>query len=131
MKEVDVKLLLLQSNSTDNKNNWTDVEQKASRVFADFDASIHAGLFPISFFEEMSDASGEGFYGEEYDAQVNVVDPFQTGRIIRSAFLAWYTTLVKVAGEKEDGDDASVSLDTADREGTCRGRRKGDEYALF
>jgi len=66
----------------------------------DFDASIHSGSIAISFFEEMSDALGEGFDGEEYDAQVNVVDPFQTRKIIRSAFLAWYTTLVEVAGEK-------------------------------
>jgi len=31
----------------------------------DFDASIHSGSIPISFFEEMSDALGEGFDGEE------------------------------------------------------------------
>ena len=58
-----------------------------------------------------------------------MVDPFQTGKIIRSAFLAWYTTLVEVAGDNDDGD--ASSLDTADREETCLGRRKGDEYALF
>mmetsp|Transcript_17565 Transcript_17565/g.17723 ORF Transcript_17565/g.17723 Transcript_17565/m.17723 type:complete len:90 (+) Transcript_17565:296-565(+) len=61
------------------------------------------------------DALGEGFDGEEYDAQVTVVDPFHTGTISRSAFLAWYT-LLRVEGSTKNDKDGDDSLDTADRE---------------
>jgi len=97
----------------DEERQLTDTEKTASRVFDEFDSSTHSsGSIPISFFEEMSDALGEGFYGEEYETQVNVVDPTHTGIITRSAFLAWYTVLVE--GGSNNNEDGS--LDTADRE---------------
>jgi Ca2+-binding EF-hand superfamily protein len=82
--------------------------EKAARVFDEFD-STSSGSVPVSTFEDMSEALGEGFHGDEYDAQVNLVDPSKSGEITRSAFLTWYKSLV-------EGSDDDASLDSADQE---------------
>jgi len=91
-----------------DKEELTGIEKTASCVFDKFDPT-NSGFVPVSLFEEMSDALGEGFHGDEYDAQVNCVDPSKLGKITRSAFLAWYTSLV-------EGSDEDASLDSVDKE---------------
>jgi Ca2+-binding EF-hand superfamily protein len=83
-------------------------EKAAALVFDQFD-SASSGSVPVSTFEDMSEALGEGFHGDEYDAQVNLVDPSKSGEISRSAFLTWYKSLV-------EGSDDDASLDSADQE---------------
>jgi len=95
-----IQLQRVYSNKNNNRQfrfrKKTEIKQKKKKKWN------RAGSILISFFEEMLDALGEGFYGEEYDAQVNLVDPFNTGKIIRSAFLAWYTILIEVSNNKND-----------------------------
>jgi len=91
-----------------DKKELTGIEKTASCVFDKFDPT-NSGFVPVSLFEDMSDALGEGFHGDEYDAQVNMVDPSKLGKITRNAFLAWYTSLV-------EGSNEDASLDSAEKE---------------
>ena len=65
---------------------------------------------------------GEGFYGDEKDEQLDILDPDSTGVITRKAFVSWYVNFVSAA----DGDDDD-SLDTADREERAEERQNADQ----
>jgi Ca2+-binding EF-hand superfamily protein/uncharacterized membrane protein YgcG len=87
----------------------------AARVFDEFDMD-KAGALPISMFEDMTDELGEGFHGDEYDAQLASIDPSGSGEIRRASFIDWYTTLVEGGGQAGDGDDSLDSEEIAERE---------------
>ena len=81
--------------------------KKAVKVFDECDTD-KIGTVPSSSFESLLYDIGESFYGDEFEAQLAIVDPSRSGNITRTAFIDWYTDLA------EGGDDGS--LDTADRE---------------
>ena len=81
---------------------------KTDAVFEKFDPT-GSGCVPVSSFEDMLEALGEGFYGEELDAQVTLVDPTNSGQITKESFLVWYKNLTEESNE-------NVSLDTAEQE---------------
>lgn len=87
----------------------SQAEAAAVRLFDQFDGE-RAGSIPVSHFEAMSEELGEGFYGDEYEAQIALIDPSSSGTMTKSAFIQWYKTLTDDAG---DGND---SLDTEERE---------------
>ena len=81
---------------------------KTDAVFEKIDTT-GSGCVPVSSFEDMLEALGEGFYGEELDAQVTLVDPTNSGQITKESFLVWYKNLTEESNE-------NVSLDTAEQE---------------
>ncbi|KAG7353438.1 zinc finger domain containing protein [Nitzschia inconspicua] len=92
-------------------------EKKPLEVFDLFDTN-KSGSVPSSMFEEMLDALGEGFQGEELDAQLALIDPSKTGKLTKSAFVNWYKTLVTSnanendslsSGEREERDKEEAS----------------------
>ena len=86
----------------------TPAGRKAAKAF-DATDSNGSGKLQASSFEFLLYDIGESFYGDEFDAQLAIVDPAKSGIITRSAFVDWYTDLVE--GVCDDG-----SLDTAERE---------------
>ena len=76
----------------------SDTEKKAASVFDGFDTEKTKSL-DVSEFEDLSEALGEGFHGDEYDAQVALVDPSKSGKITRDNFIQWYKqTLIQKRG---------------------------------
>ena len=83
-----------------------------------------AASLPSSRFDDLLDVVGEGFYGDEKDEQLYIIDPNSTGTITKKAFMSWYVNFVTAADA--DGDD-SASLDTADREEREEERLNADQ----
>ncbi|KAI2494210.1 hypothetical protein MHU86_20313 [Fragilaria crotonensis] len=65
-----------------------------------------AGQLPIERFEDLLEELGEGFHGEELDAQLKLVDPDVSNSIQREAFIKWYCGLISA-----DEDYADQELD--------------------
>ena len=70
-----------------------------------------SGRLPIDRFEALLEELGEGFHGEEFDAQVALVDPDGTNQIERHAFIAWYCGLLEAEGENDDELDDDELLE--------------------
>ena len=83
-----------------------------------------AASLPSGKFDDLLDVVGEGFYGDEKDEQLAIIDPSSTGTITKKAFVSWYVNFVSAADA--DGDD-SASLDTADREEREEERQNADQ----
>jgi Ca2+-binding EF-hand superfamily protein len=96
-------------------------EMAALRVFDSFDGT-KVGSVPVSHFEAMSEELGEGFHGDEYEAQIALIDPSRSGSMTRSAFAEWYKTLVA-----SDASDGSDTLDTEEREERAQEERTAKE----
>lgn len=90
--------------------------KSARRAFDDIDTD-GKGEVASSLFELLLESLGEGFYGDELDKQLSLVDPESTGIICRSSFIGWYVHLVEGCEDDEgkDGVDDSSSLDTDER----------------
>ena len=86
--------------------------KKASSVFDSFDKE-KKGLLPSSMFEDLQDELGEGFYGDEMDKQIQVIDPDDTGNMKRSAFIKWYVDLV--ADQDKDAEESLSEGELAER----------------
>jgi hypothetical protein len=61
---------------------------------------------PISLMESLLDDLGEGFHGEQMEAQIGLIDPEHSGKLERSAFIEWYVKLCESGGD-QDGDGSS------------------------
>ena len=83
-----------------------------------------ATSLPSSRFDDLLDVVGEGFYGDEKDEQLAIIDPSSTGTITKKAFVSWYVNFVTAA---DADDDESASLDTADREEREEERQNADQ----
>ena len=83
-----------------------------------------ATSLPSSRFDDLLDVVGEGFYGDEKDEQLAIIDPSSTGTITKKAFVSWYVNFVTAT---DADDDESASLDTADREEREEERQNADQ----
>ena len=61
----------------------------------------------MSRFEEVLEALGEGFYGDELEEQRRRADPDDTGKLTRARFSEWYDEFT--AAEPEDDDDEEIA----------------------
>ena len=68
-----------------------------------------ASSLPTTKFEALVEEIGEGFHGDELDKQLALVDPEQSGKIGRTAFVKWYCNLVD-----QEGDDSSQESEVAE-----------------
>ena len=91
--------------STEGKADLPGAKE-AARVFDSFDEG-KTGVVPIDMFEDMLDELGEGFHGDELDAQMARIDPEGTGQVGRTAFVAWYVELLSGGGGSGDDDGGS------------------------
>eukprot|EP00978_Attheya_sp_CCMP212_P036324 scaffold163829_cov51-Attheya_sp.AAC.1 len=83
--------------------------QTAASAFDKLDTDKNGGLH-IDQLGEVLDELGEGFYGDEFDKQVAIIDPDKKEIVDRTTFINWYSDLVA----DKNGDDES-SLDSAER----------------
>ena len=58
----------------------------------------------MSKFEELLEALGEGFHGEELDTQKSLADPGDSGTITRARFDTWYASFLADDGAESDDD---------------------------
>ena len=93
--------------------------KKAAAAFDCFDKQKQ-GKLPADKFEDLQDELGEGFYGEEMEKQVALIDVTKSGMLQRSAFIDWYVNLVE-AGDDGEGSDSD---DTGTREEKEEERKK-------
>eukprot|EP00957_Ditylum_brightwellii_P138098 10527717-Ditylum_brightwellii.AAC.1 len=99
------------SQSKQDTIDYNDPAAKHARnAFDEVDTS-KKGSLPTSEFENLVDAVGEGFHGDELDKQLSLVDPNNKGQIERTSFISWYVKLVKGDDNDGDGDDEG-SLDS-------------------
>eukprot|EP00804_Cyclotella_cryptica_P018819 CCRYP_018694-RF/>CCRYP_018694-RF protein AED:0.08 eAED:0.23 QI:0/0.28/0.25/1/0.57/0.62/8/398/3234 len=80
--------------------------EKASKVFQSVlaategcDSYLHAFNFAT-----LIDEIGEGFHGDELEHQLSLVDPSQSGKIERNAFIKWYCDLVNKKDDESSND---------------------------
>jgi cyclophilin family peptidyl-prolyl cis-trans isomerase/Ca2+-binding EF-hand superfamily protein len=95
------------------ERSLTVAGRTAARVFDEFDQGKTGSLPVDDYFEDILDELGEGFHGDEYDAQLRLIDPSSSGTLVRASFIDWYATLVE-GGTAEDDNDGD-SLDSQER----------------
>jgi Ca2+-binding protein (EF-Hand superfamily) len=93
-------------NSNELHDQLTKEGQLAARAFDDFDDDKQ-GKIPIGKLESLLDEIGEGFHGDEFDKQLDLLDPSSSGFIDRKSFISWYCHL----GEVSDHDGSSLDSD--------------------
>jgi hypothetical protein len=74
-------------------------EAKAIHAASVFGKDSH---LPTGDFARLVDEIGEDFHGDELQKQLSLVDPTETGKIDKEAFIKWYCNL-----ENEENDDES------------------------
>ena len=99
---------LVDEREEDESGSDSTEAKRASKVFDTFDKE-KVGTLPISSLESLIDELGEGFSGDEFDEQVAILDPSNTGTVSKKAFVDWYVNLLN------DADDDG-SMDTDERE---------------
>ncbi|GKY99450.1 hypothetical protein MPSEU_000899500 [Mayamaea pseudoterrestris] len=98
--------------------------EKAASVFDLFDTE-KVGSLPLSMLEIMVDELGEGFCGDEFDVQVNLIDQNGTGTLDRSSFISWYQQFAEGNEKNAFNDDNSMeSFERAERAEEAENARK-------
>ena len=77
---------------------------EAAKARSAFDEVDSSGVVPVDRFEDLLDSVGEGFHGDELEAQRARVDD-GSGKITREAFARYYVALVENADESDDSGD--------------------------
>lgn len=95
-------------------------EAHANRARAAFDAVDETGVGVVTMdkFESLLENLGEGFYGDELNTQFKLVDPENTGKLTRNAFIEYYIKLATgdlddADGDKDDQDDVEEERENA------------------
>ena len=103
----------LSPTGTSPTQNLSPERQKASRVFELFvEGDIRK--IPVTKLSDILDELGEGFYGEELDKQIALMDPNQTGFLEKEAFVNWYVELSEKSGRSRDGNELELDSEEED-----------------
>ena len=103
--------------------------KKAARIFDNIDKQ-KTGKLPNSTLEELLEELGEGFHGEEYDAQIKLIDPSGSGSLMRRSFIDWYTTLAEGGDDDDDDSDDSERAEEEERARKCFGELSTTENGV-
>ena len=96
-EEEDVKQELFSS-------SMSNASKKAFLTYSKFDTD-KTNTLPTNKFTDLIEELGEGFYGEELDEQIRIVDPEKTGYFTQDSFVNWYNQFVTSKNEDEDMDE--------------------------
>jgi Ca2+-binding EF-hand superfamily protein len=92
--------------------------KKASQVFDELDINKD-GKVSIDRVDDLLDGIGEGFYGEEMEKQMKLLDPDSTGFVNREIFMSWYQNL-------DNSSENDESIDSEERQEREEERSKAE-----